>query len=1098
MKKTFPSLLTLLAGIATTAAIIPAAANAATPIATPTAATAATATATAPASLDAGFAVPPPSVRVGTFWYWIDDNVSKEGVIADLHAMKKAGITRAFISHIGSQGYKTGKTKMWSEGWWEALRAAFKTAGELDIELGIFNCPGWSQAGGPWVKPEQAMRRLATAERRVTGPALFSEKLPPPVKNFQDVRVLAFPAVPRPNLFLAEGAKINVAGAGLAAPPAGTAGPFRLPLRRTSSVTLTLPKAAVARSLVITHAGRFFADFELLARSDGEKDFRLLKRSNLTRVDGRAFIGFDPGAPAVVSFPETNAIEYKIVFSNVQHSGTVASILLSPATILERFPEKTFAKMSQNMQPTWDAYLWKKESANTTGSIPKNEVYDISDKLSADGTLTWQVPAGEWIIHRIGMTPTGTSNLPSAPYATGPEVDKTSRKHVAAHFDAYIGDILRRIPANERRTLKLVIMDSYEAGGQNFTDGFIQKFKQRYGYDPVPFLPTYHGYCVASPDISDRFLWDMRRLIADSISYEFVAGLRDEAHKHGMVTWLENYGHWGFAGEFLQYGGQSDEVAGEFWAEGSWPLENRAAASAAHIYGKNLVSSESFTSSGGAYLRHPGYLKRVGDYAFTEGINNTVLIVYNHQNDETNYPGIDTWFGCEINRKNTWFTQIDSFVEYTRRCNFMLRQGRNVADVAYFIGEDAPKMTGITDPPLPDGYAYDFINAEVILNNLSVKDGKLVLPHGTSYRVLVLPPQETMRPELLQKIEKLAADGAVILGPPPVRSPSLENYPAADKTIQAIAKKLWGDKNEKVRAYGKGKILRDLSLRDVFEIIELRPDFHATKLAKAKDVLYGHRSIDDAGKKSEIYFVTNQTNKTTTFDAEFRVSGLRPELWDAASGVTRLLPAFSQNKTTTTVPLRLEPNASAFVVFRSKGAATANSVEANFPAPFSNEEITTPWHLRFESDKVKRGPAETVVFPKLQDLSKHADPRIHFYSGTVFYSTTFSVPERINNKAYSRLLVDLGKVAVMAKVRVNGQLAGAVWTPPFSVDISKFVKTGANTLEVEVVNTWVNRIIGDLRLPARQRKVTPFHHNWRANAPLQEAGLLGPVKLLAF
>ncbi|MDR3228017.1 MAG: PmoA family protein [Puniceicoccales bacterium] len=1093
MKKTLHTLrtlLVLLAGTATAAAA-PAAAlpSSATPV----------------TALDAGFAAPPSAVRTSIYWYWINDNVSAAGVVADLHAMKKAGIARAFIGNIGKQSYAYGKTKFLSEDWWDALRAAFKTAGELDIEIGLFNCPGWSQAGGPWVKPEQAMRRLAVAERHVTGPVLFSEKLPPPTKHFQDVKVLAFPAPPRANLLLADGAKISVS-AGLAAPRTGAAGPFRLPSRGKPSITLALPKAAAARSLVITPAGSFFADCELLARGAGEKDFRQLKRFNINRTNSRLITGFNPEAPAVISLPEKTvaASEYKIVFSNVRQGSVAASIQLSTAPILERFPEKTFAKMWQTALPAWDAYLWGKETADTAGSIPKNEVRDISKNLAADGTLTWQVPAGEWIIQRTGMTPTGTINSPASPEATGFEVDKTSRKHIVTHFDAFIGEILRRIPANERRTFKVVIMDSYETGGQNFTDGFIQKFKQRYGYDPVPFLPAYQGYCVGSPEISDRFLWDMRRFIADNIASEFVAGLRDESHKHGLTTWLENYGHWGFPAEFLQYGGQADEIGGEFWAEGPHPLENRAASSSAHIYGKNLVSSESFTSRGGAYMRHPGYLKRIGDYAFTEGINNTLLHVYIHQNDEKTYPGVDAWFGTEFNRKNTWFTQIDSFIEYTRRCNFMLRQGRNVADVAYFIGEDTPKMAGITDPTLPDGYAYDFINGEVILRDLSVKDGKLVLPHGTSYRVLVLPPQETMRPELLQKIEKLVADGAVVVGPPPKRSPSLENYPDADNALQAIAKKLWGEKNEKVRAYGKGKILRDVSLRNVFEIIELKQDFRAVASGAAEGavntnaILYAHRSIDDAGQKSEIYFVTNQTDKTVSFDAEFRVKKLSPELWDAVSGVTRPLPAFRQNKTTTIVPLRLEANASAFVVFRSKRDAAASGVEANFPAPVSSKEITAPWRLRFESDWLKRGPAETIVFPKLQDLSKHTDSRIRFYSGTVFYNTTFSVSEKLNNAERNRLVLDLGKVAVMAKVRVNGQFAGAAWTPPFHVDISKFVKAGDNTLEVEVVNTWVNRIIGDQQLPGRERKVAPRHNPWRATSILHEAGLLGPVKLLAF
>lgn len=321
--------------------------------------------------------------------------------------------------------------------------------------------------------------------------------------------------------------------------------------------------------------------------------------------------------------------------------------------------------------------------------------------MAEDGTLTWDAPEGEWVILRMGMTPTGTTNSPASPEATGFEIDKMSREHAAAHFDAHMGEILRRIPAEDRKTFRVVVQDSYETGGQNFTDGMIEEFKTRYGYDPTPYLPVYEGVVVGSQEASDRFLWDVRRMVADKVAYDYVGGLRDVSHEHGLHTWLENYGHWGFPGEFLMYGGQSDEIGGEFWSEGELgDIENRAASSCGHIYGKRKISAESNTAAAAPFTRYPRMMKQRSDRFFAEGINNTLLHVYISQPDDRE-PGINAWFSNEFNRHNTWFSQMDVFTAYLKRVNFMLQQGLNVADAAYFIGEDAPKMTGVTDPRSP-------------------------------------------------------------------------------------------------------------------------------------------------------------------------------------------------------------------------------------------------------------------------------------------------------------------------------------------------------------------------------------------------------------
>jgi len=768
----------------------------------------------------------------------------------------------------------------------------------------------------------------------------------------------------------------------------------------------------------------------------------------------------------------------------------LAEVVLSASPRVERYAEKTLAKMHPTPLPYWNEYQWPRQAEPNDQAtvIDGKKVIDLTKYLAADGTLSWDVPAGDWVIMRTGVTPTGTQNSPASPEATGYEVDKMSKEHVAMHFDGHMGEVLRRIPAADRKTFKVVVQDSYEMGGQNFTDGFLEEFKQKYGYDALPYLPVYKGLVVNSQLASDRFLWDMRRLVADKVAYDYVGGLRDISHKFGLKTWLECYGHWGFPSEFLMYGGQSDEIGGEFWSEGELGnIENRAATSCGHIYGKTKISAESNTCAGSPFSRYPGTIKQRGDRFFAEGINNTLLHVYITQPYEEKSPGMNAWFGNEFNRKNTWFSQMDVYSQYLKRTNFMLQQGLNVADVAYFIGEDAPKMTGIVDPALPVGYQFDYMNAEVIEKYMTVKDGLITLPHGTQYRILVLPKLETMRPELLVKIKQLVNDGAVIMGPAPKRSPSLQNQPVADLEVQKLAAELWGNVdgvNVKSKKVGKGTIMNGFSMEEAFVQIDCVPD---CKLPEDRTIHYGHRTMSDG----EAYFVTNQTGETKRVTPEFRVKGLQPELWEATTGSMRKLPAYAQKGEVTAVPLKLAPYESIFVVFRKKaGAAKVNGLEANYPEPNLLVDLKGPWTVAFNASQ--RGPEQPVVFETLQDWTTSSDDRIKYYSGTANYTNKFKL-ERLPEG--EKVIINLGSFTAMAKVTVNGTYVGGLWTAPYQLDITSFVKAGENDLKIEVVNTWVNRLIGDSKLPVDQRKTWCPVNNYKPDSPLQPSGLYGPVTI---
>lgn len=1044
-----------------------------------TAAMAITGACTSTEELARDFATPPETVQTGIYWYWISGNISEEGVVRDLHAMKRAGINRAFIGNIGQDGlYTERNVLMMSDEWWKILHTALKTASELDIEIGVFNSPGWSQSGGPWVKPDEAMRYLASAQIEVEGPRHIETKIEAPAADFEDVRTIAYPApeeyASRPDAAIKTDFGADNAAAIADGDPATG---ITLPAGRVNTITFDCGKPYTARSLtlkLLPSPAAYGARLE--AEIDGT--YTTVAAFTVDRSNPAINVGFDPYAPVTVSFAATTARRFRLVTDAAAQSGGIAEAELSAQPRIASYAEKTLAKMCQTPLPYWNHYMWpvQAEIDNKAYAIDPASVQDISASIDSEGNLKWDVPEGRWIIMRTGMAPTGVTNGPTTPEATGLEIDKMSSRHVRTHFDAFIGEILRRIPAEDRKTFKVVVQDSYETGGQNFTDDFMQTFESVYGYSMLPYLPAYYGYVVGDQDRSDRFLWDLRRLIADQVAYQYVGGLRDVSHEHGLTTWLECYGHWGFPGEFLQYGGQSDEIAGEFWSAGSLgDIENRAASSCGHIYGKTLIWAESNTSGGPAYSRVPVDMKQRTDRFFAEGINASLLHLYIEQADTSRYPGINAPFGNEFDANNTWFSQMDLFTDYLKRCNYMLRQGLNVADVAYLIGEDAPKMTGEQSPALPAGYQFDYINAEVIMRDANVSHGRITLPHGTSYRVLVLPPVETMRPELLEKIGRMVSDGAILLGRPPRRSPSMQNYPASDAEVERMARSMWGGcfDTKGANDYGKGRIYNGCTLEEIFAEIDLEPDF---RVESGAPLLYNHRSMMGA----EIYFVSNQSGAAVDATPEFRVDpALAPERWSPVDGSITSLPQFEATATGIRMPLHLEPLESCFIVFRGKGSPEAGD---NNPTPASAVEISEPWHVAFNGKLSSPAPIE-MASPA--DLAQNADPEIRYFSGTITYTTEFD----LDDASAARVLLNLGRVESMAKVYVNDRYAGGAWCPPYKVDITQCVKKGRNTLRVEVVNKWVNRIVGDMQLPPEQRKISLLVNPYDASTPLPPSGL---------
>ena len=556
--------------------------------------------------------------------------------------------------------------------------------------------------------------------------------------------------------------------------------------------------------------------------------------------------------------------------------------------------------------------------------VRRDRIADLSNLLSQDGRLAWDVPEGRWKVLRLGYTPTGKDNHPAPLEGRGLECDKLSAEAMDAHFQGMMGRLIADVGPAAGKTLAYTHIDSWEVGSQNWTPRFREEFQRRRGYDPLPYLPAMTGRAVESLEISERFLGDVRRTISDLLLDNYAGRLRVLAQEHGMKLSIEAYGDGPF--DCLSYAGRADIPMSEFWVGGGAIETCKKMASAAHVYGKPIVAAESFTAdpTNGKWQNHPFSLKALGDQAFCLGVNRFVVHRYALQPWLSLKPGMTMGpWGVHYERTETWWEQSSPWHEYLSRCQYMLQQGRFVADLCYLESEDAPNDLApreFLSPTPPHGYDYDGCTPEVVLSRMSVKNGLLVLPDGMSYRLLVLPPGQTMTPALLRKVRELVRAGATVVGPRPIKSPSLSGYPGCDEEVRALASELWADCDGnavKEHRYGRGKIVWGEPLQRVLSRQGVRPDFECRGNSGAGNIHYIHRNIGG----TDAYFVANASPQPQEVVCAFRVRGRRPELWRPDTGRIERPAVYDEADGCVRVPIRLDPSGSVFVVFRS-GAET--------------------------------------------------------------------------------------------------------------------------------------------------------------------------------
>ncbi|MDR1224925.1 MAG: hypothetical protein LBL07_18910 [Tannerella sp.] len=776
--------------------------------------------------------------------------------------------------------------------------------------------------------------------------------------------------------------------------------------------------------------------------------------------------------------------------------------------------------------------------------VSQKDVIDISDRMAADGTLNWQASKGDWTILRIGHTCTGRVVGPTPAGFDGLECDKLSVKAAEASFNGQIGRLAdeNSAAAGQGKTFVATHIDSWENGTQTWTPLMREDFRQRRGYDIWKYLPVFAGYVMDSPDVTERFLWDFRRTVSEMTLDHYVGTFRRMAHERGMQFTLEAYDS---PCDFLQYGGMADVPMGEFWSgenrqeEGGRIFESRGMASAGHIYGKNIIGAEAFTSgSAERWLQHPGSMKILGDIAFGEGINRFIFHRYSFQPWLDVKPGLMMGpYGIHYERTQTWWELTPAWHGYLTRCQFMLRQGQFVADIAYMEAEDSPQA--YSGHPL-NGYPWDQCGADAVYR-MSVKDGKLTLPGGAAYEVLVLPednpvtndapwwrklntpPPAGMTEKLLNKVMELVRDGATVIGKKPAGALGLTDYPENDRRVKALAAELWGDATGTAgeRNYGKGRIIWGKQPEEVLAAKGIRPDFRANSM-----LTENHRRSAEA----DIYFIANPEEKFIQAQVELRATG-QPELWYPKTGETAKAPAYHTENGVTRLLLPLPSTESVFVVFpRRTGAQAADPVVAisrngtavaDLRVPFAKPEAGTPdganevsrclqvdagglqfltegsYELLRASGKKSekkitlnspfelsgawsvRFPGKETTFDRLISWSDSPDESIRYFSGTAVYRKSLKLPARFLSTG-QRVELDLGQVGALAEVTLNGRDLGILWTLEKTIDVTDCLDPKKeNVLEIRVTNLWPNRLIGDATLPPEpERKPDGTLERW--------------------
>ena len=1094
-----------------------------------------------PDALQAGFIDPPASARPRVWWHWLNGNITTDGIRKDMEWMKRVGVggLQNVEASLATPRIVDKRLVYMSPDWKDAFHYAAEEAEHLDLELAVASSPGWSETGGPWVQPQDALKKLVWSETLVDGGRRFTGKLPSPpdvtgpfqtlrlndpmaalasfsshratLTCYADVAVLAYPVargseLPLPEITSNEGGKIDAAkldGGDLATTVEVARGTAEQP----NVLVLSYPTPQTVRAATLYLPGQSAAS-----------NLGLLPRLEASVVDGswRKVVDIPIGTiPTTVSFAPVTARLFRVVFATAAPvapgvSGAapgaaggetfanlavpskrpikIAELRLSAEARVDRFEAKAGYSVER------DYYALSSNVGPDVDGLSGTKVIDLTHRMKPDGTLDWKPPRGRWHVLRLGWSLVGTSNHPAPPEATGLEVDKFDGDAVRRYLETYLGMYRDTTGPSLMggHGLRALLNDSIEVGAANWTPRMIERFKQLRGYDPTPWLPALTGVIMGSRSASDAFLYDYRHTLADLMTSQHYGTIAAVAHEQGLKVYGEALEDGRPSlGDDMAMRSHTDVPMGAMWTypREAGPKPNfladiKGAASVAHVYGQNLTAAESLTSMLAPWAYAPGDLRRIVDLEFATGVNLPAIHTSVHEPLDDKVPGLRLFvFGQDFNRLDTWAEMARPWIDYIARNSYLLQQGRYCADVAYFYGEEGPLTALYGEHPVSDAprrYAYDFVNADALTHELRVQDGDLISTGGARYRVLYLGgSSQHMTLPVLRQIESFVEAGATVVGEAPQSSPSLADD---NSSFDQLVHRLWS--GQPVTNVGRGKVLATRDVESALSDLGVQPDVIFTQTRPDTEILFLHRRLADG----DLYFINNRKSRPEHIEARFRVIWRVPEIWHADTGLVEPI-SYRIEDSGTVIPLDMEAEDSFFVVFRTPAQTASATVPK--PALSTVETLEGPWDVSLQP---KQGAVTKLKLETLASLSELPEPAVKYFSGVATYTKVFELPKGAHPGA--PLVLDFGKVGDLAEVRVNGKPVGTAWHPPYRLEIGTAVKRGRNQLEIRVANLWVNRLIGDAQPGANKVTYTAMPA-YRPDAPLRPSGLIGPVQLEA-
>jgi hypothetical protein len=1042
------------------------------------------------------------------FWYWMHAVVSKAGITADLEAMKEAGIGGAYLMPIKGATNPplfTPIAEQLSPQWWEMINFSLAEAKRLNLKLGMHVSDGFALAGGPWITPEMAMQKVVFSRLDIVGNQRLTLNIPQPphFKNYyQDIKVLAFPT---PNGAFINTKKIkpeittsNGLNANFLINPDGKQA-FRS--AENCHITYRFAEPFTCRTILIGSNGANYQAQRLLVQvSDDGINF-----SNHQQLEAPRHGWQDTEEDHTFSIHPVKAKYFRFVFNkagSLPGAEDLEAAKWKPSLKLTALELSAEAKLNQFEGK--NGSIWRVSQRTTSQEITddlcinQNQIIDISNKINENGDLTWDAPDGKWTILRFGHTATGSTNATGGS-AVGLECDKFSAEAVKLQFNNWYGKVLNQVHPDHKDVLNVFHVDSWECGSQNWSENFPSEFQKRRGYRLINYLPVMAGFPVESAEKSEQILYDIRLTISELVNDVFYQTLAQLTKERGLTFTAESIAPTMVSDGLLHYKNVNIPM-GEFWLNS--PTHDKFndmldAISAAHIYGKNIVQAEAFTTVRMDWSEHPGMLKTLQDRNYALGVNKMVYHVFTHNPWMDRKPGMTLdGVGLYFQRDQTWWKPGKAWVDYTYRTQQLLQKGSPVRDIAVFIGDEIPRRSVLPDrlvntipgifgasrvelekirlkndgSPLRqiplgvnssanmmdaqdwvnplNGYAYDSFNPDA-LQNAEVVDGRVKFTKdGAAYKIIVLPIDNPMNPNGIiseaseNKIKALEDSGITVI----------RNRPYQDKDFVAFG------------------LDKDLIVLD-----------SANKYAS--DIAWTHRNAVN----QDIYFISNQKEESRVLSFSFRLSGMIPELFDAVSDTWTNVKSYKTINGRIVFDLKLNPSQSVFVVFRKKGNAK-HQFGSNWKTFYPMLNISENWNVKFDSSF--GGPKAPIEMKNLVDWRFSPDSAIKYYSGTAIYNKVFTIKkEAIKDD----LWLNLGVIHDLASIKINGNELGVIWTKPNRINISSALKTGKNEVEIAITNTWTNRLIGDHQLPLNKRitqTTAPFRLE---NSALLSAGLLGPI-----